>query len=96
MPADTRIEFHRSLYHFFEKNRGPGYAFGIKALRILKTALYVVTRAPLALFGGKNRDRWQQDWIVLRWHMRGRPDNEGLRRTRPTADSADDKEGKAS
>ena len=85
MPADTRIEYHRSLYHFFTKNHSAGAAARIKAWRIAKAALYVVTRAPAALFSDKARDRWRQDWIVLRWHLRGCPENEGLRRLRGPA-----------
>ncbi len=82
LPADTRIEYHRSLYHFFDKNRGPALAAGIKALRVAKAVLYVIVKAPGALLSAKLRDRWRQDWIVLRWHLRGRPENEGLKRAR--------------
>ncbi|MDX1650735.1 MAG: glycosyltransferase family 2 protein, partial [Myxococcota bacterium] len=32
IPSETRIEFHRSLYHFFRKNRGPGRAAAVVAL----------------------------------------------------------------
>ncbi|MCP5057396.1 MAG: glycosyltransferase family 2 protein [bacterium] len=82
IPAETRIEYHRSLYHFFRKNRGAARAAGIKALRITKALLYVAMRGPLALLSSSTRERWQQDWRVLRWHLRGCPDNEGLRAPR--------------
>ncbi len=82
IPAETRIEYHRSLYHFFRKNRGGPRAAGIKALRIAKAALYVVMRAPGAILSRRMRERWEQDWIVLRWHLRGCPEDEGLRALR--------------
>ena len=88
VPAATRIEYHRSLYHFFEKNRGARLAAGIRALRIAKLALYVVVRAPGALLLRSVRERWRQDAIVLRWHWRGRPEREGLRRVAPSGPEA--------
>lgn len=85
IPADTRIEYHRSLYHFFRKNRSAGMAAAIKALRVTKALLYVIIRGPGALLSGKLRDRFRQDWIVLRWHLRGCPRDEGLRQVRGPA-----------
>ncbi|MBW2242680.1 MAG: glycosyltransferase family 2 protein [Deltaproteobacteria bacterium] len=82
IPAETRIEYHRSLYHFFRKNRGAARAGGIKALRFAKALLYVMMRGPGALLSSSMRGRWEQDWRVLRWHLRGCPDNEGLRALR--------------
>jgi GT2 family glycosyltransferase len=80
VPAETRIEYHRSLYHFFRKNRGPLAALLIVTLRVVKAVLYVVWGAPGALVNSRIRDRWLQDWKVLRWHLRGCPDDEGLAR----------------
>lgn len=82
VPAETRIEYHRSLYHFFRKNRGWFPALLIVTIRVLKALLYVALGAPIALFPGRGRERWLQDWQVLRWHLRGCPANEGLARLR--------------
>ncbi|MCP3983958.1 MAG: glycosyltransferase family 2 protein [bacterium] len=82
IPAETRIEYHRSLYHFFRKNRGGTRAAWIKTLRIAKALLYVMMRGPGAVFSSSMRGRWEQDWRVLRWHLRGCPENEGLRALR--------------
>jgi len=82
VPAETRIEYHRSLYHFFRKNRGPLPALLIVILRVLKAILYVVWGIPGALVYRRSRDRWRQDWRVLRWHLRGCPEDEGLARLR--------------
>ncbi len=51
-------------------------------LRVLKAILYVVWRIPAALVYGRGRDRWLQDWKVLRWHLRGCPEDEGVSRVR--------------
>jgi GT2 family glycosyltransferase len=80
VPAETRIEYHRSLYHFFRKNRGPGMARAIQALRIFKGTLYALVGALLAPFSESRRDRWLQNLRVLSWHLRGQPADEGLRR----------------
>jgi GT2 family glycosyltransferase len=80
LPAETRIEYHRSLYHFFEKNRGESVARTVFALRLAKGALRVATGWPLAPFSRRRRERWLQDLRVLAWHLRGRPDAGGLAR----------------
>jgi GT2 family glycosyltransferase len=88
MPAETRIEYHRSLYHFFRKNRGAGSALAIQALRIFKGTLYAVVGLLLAPFSARQRDRWRQNLRVLSWHLRGQPADEGLRKVNrsPNAD----------
>ena len=78
VPAETRIEYHKSLYRFFRKNRGSFPALLILILRSLKAILYVLWGIPGALAHGRRRDRWLQDCKVLRWHVRGCPDDEGL------------------
>ena len=73
MPAATRIEYHRSLYHFFKKNRGPARWAAVVAWRFGKALLYVIVRAPAALVPGSGRERWHADWRVFEWHLRGQP-----------------------
>jgi GT2 family glycosyltransferase len=72
-PALTRIEYHRSLYRFFRVNRGAGWMAMVVCLRLLKSLFYVVTQAPLALFGGRGLARWRVNRDVLVWHLRGCP-----------------------
>jgi GT2 family glycosyltransferase len=84
VPAETRIEYHRSLYHFFRKNRGAGPARAVQALRIFKGTLYALTGLVLAPFSARQRDRWVQNLRVLSWHLRGQPADEGLRRVSRT------------
>ncbi|MFQ5990062.1 MAG: glycosyltransferase family 2 protein [Candidatus Methylomirabilales bacterium] len=82
VPAETRIEYHRSLYHFFRKNRGAPQTAVVVAFRTLKGILYVVVGGPPAVLSRRGRDRWWQDWKVLWWHMRGCPAREGLAQVR--------------
>lgn len=77
-PALTRIEYHRSLYHFFRVNRGTGWMATVLSLRLLKSLFYVVTRAPLALLGGRGLARWAVHRDVLVWHLQGCPRAVGL------------------
>ncbi len=80
IPADTRIEYHRSLYHFFRKNRSPLQAALVRALRVLKGLLYVTLGGLPALVSARSRERWLQSRKVLEWHLRGEPLDWGLRK----------------
>lgn len=91
MPAETRIEYHRSLYHFFRKNRGTGPAAAVVLLRVLKGLLYVSVGAIPAAVSPRARHRWSQQVRVLGWHLRGCPADAGLRRLR--GGRADHEEG---
>jgi GT2 family glycosyltransferase len=77
MPAETRIEYHRSLYRFFRKNRGAGQAAAVVGLRVLKAILYVLVDLPRALTR-RGRERWRTRWTVLCWHLHGCPSGWGL------------------
>jgi hypothetical protein len=78
-PAETRIEYHRSLYHFFRKHRGPAAAAAVVALRFAKSLWYVVSELP-GVVTARGRRRWRGRWLVLAWHLRGCPEDWGLRR----------------
>jgi hypothetical protein len=78
IPARTRIEYHRSLYHFFRKNRGAAQASAVIALRFAKALLYTLALAPAALVSRGGRDRWASRAAVLAWHLRGCPAGAGL------------------
>lgn len=77
-PARTRIEYHRSLYRFFRKNRGTPALVALVAVRVAKSVLHVVVGAPAALFSRKGRTRWQARWRVLAWHLAGCPEGWGM------------------
>lgn len=85
-PARTRIEYHRSLYRFFRKNRGPVASGFLLAVRVVKSLLHVLVGAPAALFSRKGRARWRARWRVLAWHLAGRPEGWGLAPATPRGD----------
>jgi len=85
VPAATRIEYHRSLYLFFRKNRGRASAAAVVALRVLKGVAYVLLGALPALVSARARERWLRDGTVLAWHLRGCPADGGLRGVRTAA-----------
>lgn len=78
VPAETRIEYHRSLYRFFRTHRGERAFRALLALRIAKGFLYAGTGWLPGLFSARARERWVQNLRVLGWHLRGRPAREGL------------------
>jgi len=78
VPLPTRIEYHRSLYHFFRKNRGPlqaGIVVGIRVARLLLGSILVL---PLLPFWQSERVRWSHRLALLRWHAVGCPASWGL------------------
>jgi hypothetical protein len=88
VPLATRIEYHRSLYHFFRKRRGAAQAGAVVALRLTKLVAALVLFAPLALVSGRERERWRQRAWILAWHLAGRPAEWGLAGVRARAESA--------
>ncbi len=79
LPALTRIQYHRSLYRFLRKYRGPGSMAAVVALRVLKEFLYCVALAPAALVSRRQRRRWLERGRVFVWHLQGCPESAGLR-----------------
>jgi hypothetical protein len=86
VPLPTRIEYHRSLYHFFRKNRGAGQARAVMAVRLVKLVLALVFGSPLALVSRRERERWRQRCWILLWHLRGQPIGWGLAGVRAKAE----------
>ena len=80
-PALTRIEYHRSLYHFFRKHHGTVPTALVLGLRFTKAFFYLVTQAPLVLAGERHRERWDIHRRVLLWHLRGCPATVGIGRS---------------
>jgi len=78
VPAATRIEYHRALYRFLRKRRGALQARVVVLLQALKALVAVLVRIPGALASPRGRDRLRERWQVLAWHLRGRPETEGL------------------
>ena len=77
-PARARIEYHRSLYRFFVRRRGPVRAAVVWMLRFGKSLVRVLVGAPLALASPRRRERWVVQRALLAWHLRGCPRGAGL------------------
>lgn len=78
MPTATRIEYHRSLYRFFRKNRSTVSWLILMKIRCLKLALYVVLGLLRAFLSKGLKERWRQDARIFAWHLIGQPAGWGL------------------
>jgi GT2 family glycosyltransferase len=96
VPLPTRIEYHRSLYLFFQKNRGSVQERLVRAVRLTKLTLGALLLAPLALVSSSQRDRLAQRRGLLRWHLAGRPADWGLSGVRGRDRPADTQESEES
>lgn len=68
MPLRTRIEYYRSLYIFFKKNRGRLAYAGLRTVIMTKVLLG-------CFFGGRRASEY---WKILAWHRAGQPTTAGL------------------
>jgi len=89
-PLATRIEFHRSLYRFLTRWRGPHRARIVRAWRMLRNTLSLVLLIVPALVSARARARLAERAGLLLWHLRGCPAQPSLARelmqARPEAD----------
>jgi hypothetical protein len=72
-PLATRIEYHRSLYRFLSRWRGPSIARFVCALRAVRGILGLVLLSLPAVFSPRARARLAQRYGLLLWHLRGCP-----------------------
>jgi N-acetylglucosaminyl-diphospho-decaprenol L-rhamnosyltransferase len=76
-----RIEYNISLYKFIEKHHGPLYTAAFASIRLFKAVLFLVavTVVPLLFFKARIRRSYSYYLRLLAWHLRGCPDDAGLR-----------------
>ncbi len=76
-----RMEYAISLYKFLEKYHSRGYLGVFVMVRAAKAivAIVVTTCLPFLLFSRSTRMRYGYYWSLLFWHLRGCPDDAGLR-----------------
>jgi hypothetical protein len=77
-PIATRIEYHRSLYHFLRTNRGAASAAAVKVVRVVKQLLSFVPLAFLGIVSPVHRSRRHSVGRLLHWHLVGQPASWGL------------------
>ncbi|NOZ20643.1 MAG: glycosyltransferase family 2 protein [Planctomycetes bacterium] len=80
--AAARIEYCRSLYKFFEKNRKPVEHRALQALYAVKLAVEFLARAYACVLTlgchRQSRRRLKRYWNLIIWHFRLCPDSEGF------------------
>jgi GT2 family glycosyltransferase len=73
-PATTRIEFHRSLYRFLDRRHGHGVARIARGIRVIRTTITCIGLLLPAAVSTWARSRLAERWVLLLWHLRGRPE----------------------
>jgi len=68
LPLRTRIEYYRSRYIFFRKNRSPAVYAALRAIVMVKILCGTV-------FGGRRASEYRK---ILAWHRAGEPATSGL------------------
>ena len=76
-----RIEYTISLYRFIRKYHSERYYKTFAAVRVVKGLLFllVTTLLPFLLLGASMRRKYGYYARLLLWHVKGRPDDAGLR-----------------
>ncbi len=86
VPTETRIEYYRSIYRFFGKNRGAAQKALVVAVRFTVLSVNVVLSAALSLatlgLSTGTRRKLRSQATLLLWHLRGCPAGWGLRAVR--------------
>jgi hypothetical protein len=77
-PARTRIEFHRSLYHFLAVKRGRATVALVAGGRVARGSLSLLLGWLLSPFSARQRRRNRERRRLLGWHLRGCPPGWGL------------------
>ncbi len=81
-PGRAGVEYYRSLYRFFRKNRSAASYYALRSLRCVKLFINVIgTCLVLGLSAGthrKSRIKTKTYAYVLCWHLLGCPDSWGL------------------
>jgi GT2 family glycosyltransferase len=82
VPLETRIEYLRSLYRFFRKNRGRAQEAAVVAIRLVKLAINVILYGALSVvtlgLARRPRRKAAESAKMLIWHLRGCPADWGL------------------
>ena len=81
-PGPSRVEFHRSLYRFFEKHHGQRSCALLVALKWIGLSVNVLSLSIACLFTAFRKERLRirlRSYVyLLAWHAKGRPPGMGL------------------
>ncbi len=76
-----KIEFHRSMYRFFSKHRGPFQSAALYVLTVIKSLVETMVNLVLSTTPG-GRKQLMKSSSILAWHALGQPGGWGLEKTR--------------
>ncbi len=81
--AQARVEYYRSRYLFFRKNRGPFQTRILGGALFLRLSMSLLMLGVLCLFtffrSRKAREKLAVNWKLFAWHAQFCPDGTGLR-----------------
>jgi GT2 family glycosyltransferase len=79
----SRVEYYRSRYHFFKKNRGKAQWFTLLIGRMLGLLLELIYWTVMCSFTFFEHKKWKKKLSVvahlLEWHLKGCPEGMGLK-----------------
>jgi len=82
----AKVEYYRSRYQFFEKNRGKGQRGMLLAGLMIKLGLEFLSMMIACLLTGFSIKRWRKKFsnyaYLLRWHLKGCSEGMGLNETK--------------
>jgi len=76
--VNGRMEYNISLHKFMKKHHVPAYYKTFVAVRFIKT-LFSIVFFPLVFFGQRMRLNYLYYLRLMKWYLRGCPDDMGLR-----------------
>ena len=85
-PARARVEYYRSLYIFFKKNRSATSYVAVRVFRFLKLLINLISTALLLILTAGTQQRLREKTLtyayLLCWHLMLCPDSWGLRQAK--------------
>ncbi len=79
----ARVEYYRSRYHFFKKNRGPLQWIVLLAGTLLRLLVEMAMMLLLCLLTFFAVRKWREKLVVfvylMKWHLKGCPSTMGLK-----------------
>jgi GT2 family glycosyltransferase len=80
----AKVEYYRSLHHFFKKNRGNLQWFVLLIGSVIKLMVELVFMGIVSLFTCFTISKWKRKFLIyaylMGWHLRGCPKGMGLKK----------------
>ncbi|MBM4348311.1 MAG: glycosyltransferase family 2 protein [Deltaproteobacteria bacterium] len=79
----AKVEYYRSRYQFFKKNRGVGQWFILLIGLLIRLSIELLSMALVCILTGFTVKRWRSKFFnyayLLGWHLKGCPESMGLK-----------------